>query len=163
MWLSNEILLVSALILKIFEAKGTIHLRHMQNFTIFDPYPPTIGIPAKWMAPKAILYFIWLLFVYRFWLTYLQLNWIWLLKENFHLSKQVLTNCYSLGNMIYSVRVLECSEKGDFRFALTSSIVVYCVISVSRVRRNETTIASHSLPFGLWTSNAGPKEHGDGC
>ena len=26
---------------------GTIHLRHRQIFTIFDPYPPTIGIPAK--------------------------------------------------------------------------------------------------------------------
>ena len=28
-------------------AKGTIHLRRQQIFTIFDPYPPTIGIPAK--------------------------------------------------------------------------------------------------------------------
>ena len=26
---------------------GTIHLRRWQIFTIFDPYPPTIGIPAK--------------------------------------------------------------------------------------------------------------------
>ena len=26
---------------------GTIHLRRRQIFTIFDPYPPTIGIPAK--------------------------------------------------------------------------------------------------------------------
>ena len=26
---------------------GTIHLRRQQIFTIFDPYPPTIGIPAK--------------------------------------------------------------------------------------------------------------------
>ena len=30
-----------------FEALGTIHLRRRQIFTIFDPYPPTIGIPAK--------------------------------------------------------------------------------------------------------------------
>ena len=27
--------------------RGTIHLRRRQIFTIFDPYPPTIGIPAK--------------------------------------------------------------------------------------------------------------------
>ena len=26
---------------------GTIHLRCRQIFTIYDPYPPTIGIPAK--------------------------------------------------------------------------------------------------------------------
>ena len=26
---------------------GTIHLRRWQIFKIFDPYPPTIGIPAK--------------------------------------------------------------------------------------------------------------------
>ena len=26
---------------------GSIHLRRRQIFTIFDPYPPTIGIPAK--------------------------------------------------------------------------------------------------------------------
>ena len=26
---------------------GTIHLRRRQIFTIIDPYPPTIGIPAK--------------------------------------------------------------------------------------------------------------------
>ena len=26
---------------------GTIHLRRRQIFMIFDPYPPTIGIPAK--------------------------------------------------------------------------------------------------------------------
>ena len=26
---------------------GTIHLRRRQIFTIFDPYPPTISIPAK--------------------------------------------------------------------------------------------------------------------
>ena len=26
---------------------GTIHLRRWQIFTIFDPYPPTMGIPAK--------------------------------------------------------------------------------------------------------------------
>ena len=28
-------------------ALGTIHSRRRQIFTIFDPYPPTIGIPAK--------------------------------------------------------------------------------------------------------------------
>ena len=36
--------------LAIFNTKltlGTIHLRRRQIFTIFDPYPPTIGIPAK--------------------------------------------------------------------------------------------------------------------
>ena len=26
---------------------GTIHIRRRQIFTIFDPFPPTIGIPAK--------------------------------------------------------------------------------------------------------------------
>ena len=26
---------------------GTIHLRRRQIFTIFDPYPPTIGIPYE--------------------------------------------------------------------------------------------------------------------
>ena len=26
---------------------GTIHLRRRQIFTIFDPSPPTVGIPAK--------------------------------------------------------------------------------------------------------------------
>ena len=30
-------------------ARGTIHLRRWQIFTIFDPYPPTIGIPAKYL------------------------------------------------------------------------------------------------------------------
>ena len=30
-----------------FHTLGTIHLRRRQIFTIFDPYPPTIGIPAK--------------------------------------------------------------------------------------------------------------------
>ena len=30
-----------------FDHYGTIHLRRRQIFTIFDPYPPTIGIPAK--------------------------------------------------------------------------------------------------------------------
>ena len=29
------------------EIFGTIHLRRRQIFTIFDPFPPTIGIPAK--------------------------------------------------------------------------------------------------------------------
>ena len=29
--------------------QGTIHLRRRQIFTIFDPYPPTIGIPAKFL------------------------------------------------------------------------------------------------------------------
>ena len=28
-------------------AQGTIRLRRRQIFTIFDPHPPTIGIPAK--------------------------------------------------------------------------------------------------------------------
>ena len=30
-------------------AGGTIHLRRRQIFMIFDPYPPTIGIPAKYL------------------------------------------------------------------------------------------------------------------
>ena len=32
--------------------KGTIHLRRWQSFMIFDPYPPTIGIPAKCLWGK---------------------------------------------------------------------------------------------------------------
>ena len=28
---------------------GTIHLRRRHIFTIFDPYPPTNGIPAKYL------------------------------------------------------------------------------------------------------------------
>ena len=37
---------------------GTIHLRRRQIFTIFDPYPPTIGIPAKclWMGFLILMY-----------------------------------------------------------------------------------------------------------
>ena len=33
--------------LKFTAGLGTIHLRRRQIFTIFDPYPPTIDIPAK--------------------------------------------------------------------------------------------------------------------
>ena len=38
--------------------KGTIHLRRRQIFTIFDPYPPTIGIPAKcfWRGFLILMY-----------------------------------------------------------------------------------------------------------
>ena len=37
---------------------GTIHLRRRQIFTIFDPYPPTIGIPAKclWRGFLILMY-----------------------------------------------------------------------------------------------------------
>ena len=28
---------------------GTVHLRSLQILTIFDPYPPTIGIPTKYL------------------------------------------------------------------------------------------------------------------
>ena len=37
---------------------GTIHLRHWQIFTSFDPYPPTIGIPAKclWRGFLILMY-----------------------------------------------------------------------------------------------------------
>ena len=38
--------------------KETIHLRRRQIFTIFDPYPPTIGIPAKclWRGFLILMY-----------------------------------------------------------------------------------------------------------
>ena len=37
---------------------GTIHLRRRQIFTIFDPYPPTIGVPAKclWRGFLILMY-----------------------------------------------------------------------------------------------------------
>ena len=37
---------------------GTIHSRRRQIFTIFDPYPPTIGIPAKclWRGFLILMY-----------------------------------------------------------------------------------------------------------
>ena len=39
-------------------ALGTIHLRRRQILTIFDPYPPTIGIPAKclWRGFLILMY-----------------------------------------------------------------------------------------------------------
>ena len=41
-----------------FTLFGTIHLRRRQIFTIFDPYPPTIGIPAKclWRGFLILMY-----------------------------------------------------------------------------------------------------------
>ena len=38
---------VKAQIDKLCSALGTVHLRRRQIFMIVDPYPPTIGIPAK--------------------------------------------------------------------------------------------------------------------
>jgi len=43
---------------RLSEHIGTIHLRRRQIFTIFDPYPPTIGIPAKclWRGFLILMY-----------------------------------------------------------------------------------------------------------
>ena len=37
-------------------SKVTIHLRRWQIFAIFDPYPPTIGIPAKCLWFLILMY-----------------------------------------------------------------------------------------------------------
>ena len=44
-----EIVVCEGAGVKFLETYGTIHLKRRRIFTIFDPYHPTIGIPAKWL------------------------------------------------------------------------------------------------------------------